>query len=224
MGISNRLMAGLSRMSFFTFCLARSSAPEPGRPVCETLPATLKELWRYERMPEGAAEQRDRASRPRRRKAVLLEQMATIQRELGEGDGKGQEVAELAEAIAKANMPEEAESQALDEEHYGLEKIKSGSSSIWQSGSSRPRARRPSSALRGLPADAPCLRDVDLGFWQQAPRHLGQPVEVATRHAGSSERRLSVSPSRALWHVRSCASVSEVSTTRRRVAAYGRAA
>ncbi len=99
--------------------------------------------------------------------------MATIQRQLGEGDGKAQEVAELTEAIAKAQMPPEADSQArkelrryermpessgetgmvrsyldwlvelpwglapekpidiaearriLDEDHYGLEKIKS---------------------------------------------------------------------------------------------------
>jgi ATP-dependent Lon protease len=99
--------------------------------------------------------------------------MATIQRQLGEGDGKAQEVTELNEAIAKAKMPPEAETQArkevrryermpegaaeagmvrsyldwlielpwslpeekpidiaearriLDEDHYGLEKIKS---------------------------------------------------------------------------------------------------
>jgi ATP-dependent Lon protease len=109
----------------------------------------------------------------RQREAILREQMATIQRQLGEGDGKAQEVAELNEAIAKASMPAEAESQArkevrryermpeaaaeagmvrsyldwlielpwslpeekpidiaearriLDEDHYGLEKIKS---------------------------------------------------------------------------------------------------
>ena len=109
----------------------------------------------------------------RQREAILREQMATIQRQLGEGDGKAQEVAELNAAIAKANMPAEAESQArkevrryermpegaaeagmvrsyldwlielpwslpeekpidiaearriLDEDHYGLEKIKS---------------------------------------------------------------------------------------------------
>jgi ATP-dependent Lon protease len=109
----------------------------------------------------------------RQREAILREQMATIQRQLGEGDGKAQEVAELNEAIAKAGMPAEAESQArrevrryermpegaaeagmvrnyldwltelpwslpedkpidiaearriLDEDHYGLEKIKS---------------------------------------------------------------------------------------------------
>jgi ATP-dependent Lon protease len=109
----------------------------------------------------------------RQREAILREQMATIQRQLGEGDGKAQEVAELNEAIAKAKMPAEVESQArrevrryermpegaaeagivrsyvdwltelpwslpeekpinigeargiLDEDHYGLEKIKS---------------------------------------------------------------------------------------------------
>jgi ATP-dependent Lon protease len=51
----------------------------------------------------------------RQRQAVLREQMATIQRELGEGDGKAQEVTELTEAVAKAQMPPEAESQALKE-------------------------------------------------------------------------------------------------------------
>jgi ATP-dependent Lon protease len=109
----------------------------------------------------------------RQREAILREQMATIQRQLGEGDGKAQEIAELNAAIAKAKMPTEAESQArrevrryermpegaaeagmvrsyldwltelpwslpeerpidiadarriLDEDHYGLEKIKS---------------------------------------------------------------------------------------------------
>jgi ATP-dependent Lon protease len=51
----------------------------------------------------------------RQRQAILREQMATIQRELGEGDGKAQETAELTAAIAKAQMPPEAESQALKE-------------------------------------------------------------------------------------------------------------
>jgi ATP-dependent Lon protease len=51
----------------------------------------------------------------RQREAILREQMATIQRQLGEGDGKAQEVAELRDAIAKAQMPPEAESQALKE-------------------------------------------------------------------------------------------------------------
>jgi ATP-dependent Lon protease len=110
----------------------------------------------------------------RQREAVLREQMATIQRQLGEGDeGKAQEIRELGEAIAAAGMPEEVEAQVrkelrryermpeaageagmvrtwldwmielpwklpeekpieiadaraiLDEDHYGLEKIKS---------------------------------------------------------------------------------------------------
>ncbi len=51
----------------------------------------------------------------RQREAILREQMATIQRQLGEGDGKGQEVAELTTAIAKANMPPEADAQAKRE-------------------------------------------------------------------------------------------------------------
>jgi ATP-dependent Lon protease len=109
----------------------------------------------------------------RQREAVLREQMAAIQRQLGEADGKTQEVTELTEAIAKAGMPEDVEAQArkelrryermpeaaaesgmirsyldwlielpwklpdekpidiaearriLDEDHYGLEKVKS---------------------------------------------------------------------------------------------------
>ena len=51
----------------------------------------------------------------RQREAILREQMATIQRQLGEGDGKAQEIAELNAAIAKAQMPAEAESQAHKE-------------------------------------------------------------------------------------------------------------
>jgi ATP-dependent Lon protease len=51
----------------------------------------------------------------RQREAILREQMATIQRQLGEGDGKSQEVTDLNEAIAKAHMPPEAENQARKE-------------------------------------------------------------------------------------------------------------
>jgi ATP-dependent Lon protease len=51
----------------------------------------------------------------RQREAILREQMAAIQRQLGEGDGKGQEVAELSEAIGKASMPKEVEDQARKE-------------------------------------------------------------------------------------------------------------
>ena len=52
----------------------------------------------------------------RQREVLLREQMATIQRQLGEGDdGKAAEVNELADAIAKAGMPKETEDQARKE-------------------------------------------------------------------------------------------------------------
>jgi ATP-dependent Lon protease len=51
----------------------------------------------------------------RQREAVLREQMATIQRQLGETDGRAQEVAELTDAIAKAHMPADVEAQARKE-------------------------------------------------------------------------------------------------------------
>ncbi len=125
------------------------------------------------RLSQEIGQQTKAAFDERQREAILREQMAAIQRQLGEGDGKAQEIAELNEAIAKAKMPPEAESQArkevrryermpeaaaeagmirsyldwlielpwslpdekpidiaearriLDEDHYGLEKIKS---------------------------------------------------------------------------------------------------
>jgi ATP-dependent Lon protease len=46
---------------------------------------------------------------------LLREQMQTIQRQLGEGDGKAQEIIDLNGAIAKANMPSEAEEAARKE-------------------------------------------------------------------------------------------------------------
>ena len=51
----------------------------------------------------------------RQRRAILREQMAAIQRELGEGDGKAPEIAELSEAIGKAQMPAEVEEIARKE-------------------------------------------------------------------------------------------------------------
>ena len=52
----------------------------------------------------------------RQREVLLREQMAAIQRQLGEGEGaKAEEMAELSEAIAKANMPKEVEDQARKE-------------------------------------------------------------------------------------------------------------
>jgi ATP-dependent Lon protease len=52
----------------------------------------------------------------RQREVLLREQMAAIQRQLGEGEeGKAAEVAELEKAISKAGMPKEVEDQARKE-------------------------------------------------------------------------------------------------------------
>jgi ATP-dependent Lon protease len=51
----------------------------------------------------------------RQREHLLREQMAEIQRQLGEDEGNSAEIAELKEAIAKAGMPEEVEKQATKE-------------------------------------------------------------------------------------------------------------
>ncbi len=48
----------------------------------------------------------------RQREAVLREQMATIQRELGEDESARQEIIDLEKAVAEAGMPEEVETQA----------------------------------------------------------------------------------------------------------------
>jgi ATP-dependent Lon protease len=51
----------------------------------------------------------------RQREVLLREQMAAIQRQLGESDGKGAEIAELTKAIAEAGMPKEVDEQARKE-------------------------------------------------------------------------------------------------------------
>jgi len=52
----------------------------------------------------------------RQREVLLREQMAAIQRQLGEGEGaKAEEMAELGAAIAKASMPKEVDEQARKE-------------------------------------------------------------------------------------------------------------
>ena len=52
----------------------------------------------------------------RQREMLLREQLAAIQRQLGEGDaGKAQEIAQLSEAVAKAGMPDEVADAARKE-------------------------------------------------------------------------------------------------------------
>jgi len=60
--------------------------------------------------------QQTRASLDQRQREVLLrEQMAAIQRQLGEEDGKSAEIRELGESIGKAGMPQEVDDAARKE-------------------------------------------------------------------------------------------------------------
>ena len=68
------------------------------------------------RLSQEISRQTKAALDERQREILLREQLATIQRQLGEGeDGKSAEIAELNEAIAKAQMPKEVEEQARRE-------------------------------------------------------------------------------------------------------------
>ena len=67
------------------------------------------------RLSKQIGEQTQESLQSRQREHILREQLRQIQKELGEGEGSGAEIAELREAIEKAKMPEEAEKQALKE-------------------------------------------------------------------------------------------------------------
>ena len=67
------------------------------------------------RLSKQIGEQTQESLQGRQREHILREQLRQIQKELGEGEGAGTEIAELREAIEKAKMPEEAEKQALKE-------------------------------------------------------------------------------------------------------------
>ncbi len=60
-------------------------------------------------------EQTQAALGERQREAVLREQLHQLQKELGEGEGEGSELAELDKAVAAAHMPPEVEEQARKE-------------------------------------------------------------------------------------------------------------
>src|SRR5215510_11518867 len=81
----------------------------------EKVSKSLAERLEVLRLTNEIGQQTRAAFDERQREAILREQMAAIQRQLGEGDGKTQEVADLNAAIAKAKMPPEAESQARKE-------------------------------------------------------------------------------------------------------------
>ncbi|HET7851570.1 MAG TPA: endopeptidase La, partial [Methyloceanibacter sp.] len=67
------------------------------------------------RLSKQIGEQTQESLQGRQREHILREQLRQIQKELGEGEGSGAEIAELREAIDKAKMPEEAEKQAQKE-------------------------------------------------------------------------------------------------------------
>jgi ATP-dependent Lon protease len=98
--------------------------PEERQEVLETIdPAARMErvsrllAQRLEvlRLSQEIGRQTKAALDERQREVLLREQMAAIQRQLGESDGKAAEVAELSEAISKAGMPKEIEEQTRKE-------------------------------------------------------------------------------------------------------------
>jgi ATP-dependent Lon protease len=99
-------------------------SPEQKQEVLETIDLTarlntvsrlLGERLEVLRLSQEIGQQ-TRASLDKRQREVLLrEQMAAIQKELGEGDGKESEIAGLGEAITKAKMPKEVEEHARRE-------------------------------------------------------------------------------------------------------------
>ena len=68
-----------------------------------------------QRLSKEIGEQTQGRLEGRQREALLREQLKTIQKELGESDDNAAEVAELAEQITKAAMPEEVEKHARKE-------------------------------------------------------------------------------------------------------------
>jgi ATP-dependent Lon protease len=75
----------------------------------------LDERLHVLRLTQEIGQQTKAAFDERQREAILREQMAAIQRQLGEGDTRGEEAREIGEKIAKANMPPEVETQARKE-------------------------------------------------------------------------------------------------------------
>ncbi|VTZ24596.1 Lon protease [Methylocella tundrae] len=100
------------------------ATPEQKQDILETidLPARMDKIARLLaqrievlRLSQEISRQTKASLDERQREILLREQMASIQRQLGEGDGKAQEIAELTEAIAKAGMPPEVEEAARKE-------------------------------------------------------------------------------------------------------------
>ncbi len=98
--------------------------PEKKQEILETLDlkarldkvsAILAERLNVLRLSAEIGARTNAALTERQRQGLLREQMAAIQKELGEGEGNDKEMAELQAAVDKAGMPEEAKTQALKE-------------------------------------------------------------------------------------------------------------
>jgi len=98
--------------------------PEEKQEVLETIDpgARMERVSRFLaqrlevlRLSQEIGRQTKAALDERQREVLLREQMAAIQRQLGESDGKAAEVAELNEAVTNAGMPKEIEEQARKE-------------------------------------------------------------------------------------------------------------
>jgi ATP-dependent Lon protease len=99
--------------------------PEEKQEILETIDAgarmekvsrLLAQRIEVLRLSQEIGKQTKAALDERQREVLLREQMAAIQRQLGEGEeGKAAEIAELEAAIAKAGMPKEIEEQARKE-------------------------------------------------------------------------------------------------------------
>ncbi|MBV8683694.1 MAG: LON peptidase substrate-binding domain-containing protein, partial [Caulobacteraceae bacterium] len=84
-------------------------------PRLDRIGALLGHRLQVLRLSREIGAQTQAALSERQREVLLREQLATIQKELGEGDTGAVEVAELEAAIEKAGMPEEVQTQARKE-------------------------------------------------------------------------------------------------------------
>ena len=106
------------------------------------------------RLSRQIGEQTKETMEGRQREFLLREQLKTIQKELGEGDGRSEELAELKTRIAAAKMPPEVEAQAK-KELARLERMPEGAAEYGM-------ARAYLEWLTELPWSVETLRSIDI--------------------------------------------------------------
>ena len=190
------------------------------------------------RLSQEIGQQTKAALDERQREVLLREQMAAIQRQLGEGEeGKAAEMAELGEAIAKAEMPKEVEEQARKElrrlrAHAGSRRrIRHGAhlsrlADRAAVGAARGDSRSTSPRRGASSTRTTTVSTRSSGASSSISRCASSRRRARRRSCASSARRASARPrsasrSRAPWTASSCASASAACTTRPRSAATG---